>query len=113
MGIAESAEPVRPDPDLPEQRLLRDPNRLDDIVGAFLRGEITAVEYSEMTLAEINERAASEQVIAPDPPAAAPHPPQVVVAAGGDSATELANAFVAGRLSVPDYLRLVRRRPTR
>lgn len=118
---------VSPDLELPEQQLLRDGDRMQDYAGAFLRGDITAQQYSKLTLAEINRRAPIDPVMpVGDPvPAAAVEPvheaapasrvaPAPPVGAArrqqtdGDRATVLAEAFVSGRICGADFLRLIR-----
>lgn len=100
---------------LPEQDLLRDPDRFRDIVGAFLRGEITADEYSEMTMAEIGRRD-SAGLVEDVAPAPAPGAPVLTGRIRADerrseprrSPTVLASDFVSGALSAPQFLRLIR-----
>lgn len=119
-------DPVSADPLLPEQHLLRDSDRLQDYAGAFLRGEITAAQYSEMTLAEISRRAPLDPMEplaepAPEPPVVVHEEPPVAPATSqhpapvsrphhtdADRSLVLARAFVGGRISGPDFLRLVR-----
>jgi hypothetical protein len=108
---------VSPDLELPEQHLLRDGDRMQDYAGAFLRGDITAQQYSELTLAEINRRAPIDPLL----PLGEPEPQPIVepvreVAieparaqhSDSDRATVLAEAFVSGRIRGGDFLRLIR-----
>lgn len=126
---------VSPDPELPEQHLLRGGDRLQDYASAFLRGEITGVQYSEMTLAEINRRAPIDFLVplGDDPVEAAPvqvvsvqvvseqrrvpeglpAAPTVTSASAqqhgeADRSIVLARAFVGGRIRSTDFLRLIR-----
>lgn len=128
MGIPDRASS---DLEFPEQRLLRDGDRLQEYASAFLRGEITAEQYSALTLAEINRRAPIDPLLplgdgddddGPDvpPPAVvrvvhedlpmAPtvtraHTPQL---ADRDRSLVLARAFATGRIRGADFLRLIR-----
>lgn len=122
------------DPELPEQHLLRGGDRLQDYASAFLRGDITAVQYSEMTMAEINRRAPIHPLLRWGDPLDAPlesvpvkdvtpasprvheRPPSSPVVAqavphrhsDADRALVLARAFVGGRIRSTDFLRLIR-----
>ena len=127
MGIAEH---VSADPGLPEQHLLRDGDRLQAYASAFLRGEITADQYSTLTLAEINRRAPLDPllplgedggpavtprvvVVVHEEPPTPPPPPAVVQPpaprlADRDRSIVLARAFATGRIRGNDFLRLIR-----
>lgn len=129
MGIADH---VSSDPGLPEQQLLRDGDRLQSYASAFLRGEITAEQYSALTLAEINRRVPidpllplgagdEDEPVVPPPPAVVVHlvheeppmPPTVIRAptprlADRDRSIVLARAFATGRIRGGDFLRLIR-----
>jgi hypothetical protein len=107
--------------ELPEQHLLRDHDRVREFAAAFLRGEITVEQYSQRTIAEISGRAPLEVLVPAEPPASV----AVSVAAPVDvvgpvaeiapvhaqdagRALVLARAFVSGRISGSDFLRLIR-----
>ena len=74
------------DLELPEQRLLRDGDRMQDYAGAFLRGDITAQQYSELTLAEINRRAPLDPLLPLGQPLS-PHLVEVVEPISSESET--------------------------
>ena len=120
MGIPDRVSSA---PGLPEQHLLRDPDRLQDFAGAFLRGEITVEQYSQMTLAEINRRASIDPLMPLGQPVRRPDPERLhevplsapvtgaaprAVGSGDDRASALAQAFVGGRLHATEFLRLIR-----
>ena len=50
-------------PQLPEQELLASPDSLRAFGEAFLRGEIDAARYSELTLAELSTRASTDPTV--------------------------------------------------
>lgn len=124
MGIADH---VSSDPGLPEQHLLRDGDRLQHYASAFLRGEITAEQYSTLTLAEINRRAPLDPLLPLGEDNEPTVPPRVVVVvheepptppavvqpptprlADRDRSFVLARAFATGRIRGGDFLRLIR-----
>ena len=124
MGIPDR---VSSDLKLPERRLLRGRDRLQDYAGAFLRGEITAEQYATSTLAEINRRAPvdpllpsgeDDESVTPTPVAHLVHedPPRApaIIQAPAPRLVDrarsivLARAFVKGHLDSVDFLRRIR-----
>lgn len=109
---------VSPDPHLPEQRLLRAGDRLQDYAEALLRGEITAYEYGDLAMAEINRRSAMDPLLPSGEVVAVP-PGEVVAVPQAvsdvlperrdrDRPIVLARTFVDGGICSTEFLRLVR-----
>lgn len=78
---------VSPDLELPEQHLLRDGDRIQEYACAYLNGELTAQQYSALTLAEISRRAPVDLPMVDLPP---------------DEPVQLADVLPVGRDLTPE-----------